>query len=66
MLFLAVFCGFLAEYRLEHKIEGDREKKYIQTFIEDLKVDTAAINRNLLFQKRNIIVKFGYNKVEYR
>jgi hypothetical protein len=52
MLFLAVFCGFLAEYRLEHKIEGDREKKYIQTFIEDLKVDTAAINRNLLFQKR--------------
>ena len=52
MLFLAVFCGFLAEYQLEHKIERDREKKFIQTFIEDLKVDTAAINRNLLFQKR--------------
>ena len=52
MLFLAVFCGFLAEYQLEHKIERDREKKFIQTFIEDLKVDTAAINANLLFQKR--------------
>jgi hypothetical protein len=52
MLFLAVFCGFLAEYQLEHKIERDREKKFIETFIEDLKVDTAAINRNLLFQKR--------------
>jgi hypothetical protein len=52
MLFLAVFCGFLAEYQLEHKIERDREKKFIQTFIEDLKVDTAAINKNLLFQKR--------------
>ena len=52
MLFLAVFCGFLAEYQLEHKIEKDREKKFIQTFIEDLKVDTAAINTNLLFQKR--------------
>ena len=52
MLFLAVFCGFLAEYQLEHMIERDREKKYIQTFIEDLKVDTAAINLNLLFQKR--------------
>jgi hypothetical protein len=25
MLFLAVFCGFLAEYQLEHKIERDRE-----------------------------------------
>ena len=51
MLFLAVFCGFLAEYQLEHKIERDREKKFIQTFIEDLKFDTAAINKNLLFRK---------------
>ncbi len=51
MLFLAVFCGFLAEYQLEHKIERDREKKFIQTFIEDLKVDTAAIHANLVFQK---------------
>jgi len=49
MLFLAVFCGFLAEYQLEHKIERDREKKFIQTYIEDLKVDTAAINRVLTF-----------------
>ena len=52
MLFLAVFCGFLAEYQLEHIIERDREKKFIQTFIEDLKVDTTAINANLRFQKR--------------
>ena len=52
MLFLAVFCGFLAEYQLEHIIERDREKKFIQTFIEDLKVDTTAINGNLRFQKR--------------
>jgi hypothetical protein len=50
MLFLAVFCGFLAEYQLEHKIERDREKKFIQTFIEDLKVDTAAIRANLDFR----------------
>ena len=52
MLFLAVFCGFLAEYQLEHIIERDREKKFIQTFIEDLRVDTTAINANLRFQKR--------------
>ena len=52
MLFLAVFCGFLAEYQLEHKIERDREKRFIQTFIEDLKVDTANINANLIFRKR--------------
>jgi hypothetical protein len=52
MLFLAVFCGFLAEYQLEHKIERDREKKFIQPFIEDLKTDTDNINRVLLFRKQ--------------
>ena len=36
MLFLAVFCGFLAEYQLEHKIEKDREKVYMQNMLEDL------------------------------
>ena len=29
MLFLAVFCGFLAENQREHMIEHQREKKYI-------------------------------------
>lgn len=52
MLFLAVFCGFLAEYQLEHVIEHNREKQFIQSFIEDLKIDTVSINRNLLFQDR--------------
>ena len=32
MLFLAVFAGFLAEYQLEHKIESDREKQFINSF----------------------------------
>ena len=41
MLFLAVFCGFLAEYQLEHKIERDRELQFMQTMAEDLKSDTA-------------------------
>ncbi|HSU29553.1 MAG TPA: hypothetical protein VLJ68_14295 [Chitinophagaceae bacterium] len=50
MLFLAVFCGFLAEYQLEHMIEHKREKQFIQSFIEDLKTDTAAINKNLVFR----------------
>jgi hypothetical protein len=47
MLFLAVFCGFLAEYQLEHVIENQREEKYIYSFIEDLKTDTAKINELL-------------------
>ena len=44
MLFLAVFCGFLAEYQLEHQIEKDREKQYMQSFLEDLSADTIMIN----------------------
>ena len=43
MLFLAVFCGFLAEYQLEHKIEKERGKQYIQSVYEDLKEDTASL-----------------------
>ncbi|HLF47543.1 MAG TPA: hypothetical protein VI548_14025 [Chitinophagaceae bacterium] len=44
MLFLAVFCGFLAEYQLEHKIERDREKEYIISMIEDLAADTSNLS----------------------
>lgn len=54
MLFLAVFCGFLAEYQLEHKIERDRENKFIQTYIEDLKSDTAAIRQNILYRQNKM------------
>jgi len=54
MLFLAVFCGFLAEYQLEHIIENQREKKYISSFIEDLRADTAFITQyvNSKIEKR--------------
>jgi hypothetical protein len=48
MLFLAVFCGFLAEYQLEHKIEKERARKYMYDMVENLKYDTIRYNRNLL------------------
>lgn len=54
MLFLAVFCGFLAEYQLEHVIERNREKEFIQSYIEDLKSDTAAIRPLLIFRKKKM------------
>ena len=44
MLFLAVFCGFLAEYQLEHKIEKDRDKQFIRSLAYDIKADTARMN----------------------
>lgn len=42
MLFLAVFCGFLAEYQLEHKIEKDRAKELARSFYQELKNDSAT------------------------
>ena len=44
MLFLAVFCGFLAEYQLEHTIEHQREKEYAFRLYEDTKADTSILN----------------------
>src|ERR1044071_643211 len=41
MLFLAVFCGFLAENQREHFIEHKREKEYIRSMLEDLRLDTV-------------------------
>jgi len=41
MLFLAVFCGFLAENQREHMIEHKREKQYINSLINDLQLDIA-------------------------
>jgi hypothetical protein len=43
MLFLAVFCGFLAEYQLEHKIEKDRANELAKSFYEELKNDSAVV-----------------------
>jgi hypothetical protein len=43
MLFLAVFFGMLAEYRLEHIIEHQREKKYIHSLIKDLEMDISSL-----------------------
>ena len=54
MLFLAVFCGFLAEYQLEHKIERDRERQFIATMISDLKDDTSIITRQIEYIDRGI------------
>jgi hypothetical protein len=43
MLFLAVFCGFLAENQREHMVEHQREKTYMNNLLQDLKRDTAAL-----------------------
>ena len=44
MLFLAVFCGFLAENQREHMVEHRREKKFMQSLASDLTADTLRLN----------------------
>jgi hypothetical protein len=46
MLFLAVFCGFLAENQREHMMEQRREKEYAKHLLADLRADS------LFFAKR--------------
>src|SRR6185436_16447095 len=53
MLFLAVFCGFLAENFREHRVEHNRERQYMQSIYSDLKKDTASFNNFADYLKLN-------------
>lgn len=44
MLFLAVFCGFLAEWQLEHVIEHSREKEYMESMVIDIHTDSLNLD----------------------
>ena len=54
MLFLAVFCGFLAEYQLEHKIEKDRELQFIQSLKIDLQDDISGLDTMIAFEHKGV------------
>jgi len=56
MLFLAVFCGFLAENIREHKVEKNREKQFIRSLISDLKDDTLIIKKHIASLEKSIIL----------
>jgi len=55
MLFLAVFCGFLAEWQLEHVIEHSREKEFIKSMIEDAQIDISNIERVSEANQKNLL-----------
>jgi hypothetical protein len=54
MLFLAVFCGFLAENFREHRVEKERGRQYALSFYEDLKEDTVRENYIIQFDEEKI------------
>jgi hypothetical protein len=47
MLFLAVFCGFLAENQREHMTEHQRAKVYAANLYQELIKDTTGINKTI-------------------
>src|SRR5262245_59056555 len=61
MLFLAVFCGFLAENEREHIVETKREKKYIQNLMQDLVRDT--VNYNITIGQRVQRERYAYQLI---
>ena len=46
MLFLAVFCGFLAENQREHMIESRSVKESMKEVVENLEYDTVRCSKN--------------------
>lgn len=60
MLFLAVFCGFIAENWREQLREHQREKQFIRSIVEDIKSDTLHSNKTILQLKR---IKSGIDSV---
>src|SRR6185436_15382811 len=57
MLFLAVFCGFLAENQREHIVEHRRAKVFGSNLYRELQIDTAMLN-NMIPWTRQLILKF--------
>jgi len=47
MLFLAVFCGFLAENQREHFVERHRSKEYAKSLLGDMRLDTGELRRGI-------------------
>jgi hypothetical protein len=60
MLFLAVFCGFIAENWREQLRDHRREKEFIRSIVEDIKSDTLQSNKTLLQLKK---IKSGIDSV---
>jgi hypothetical protein len=56
MLFLAVFCGFLAENYREHIVEREREKQYVESMIADLKSDQQVLVQHIVHLNEGILM----------
>ena len=62
MLFLAVFCGFIAESEREHMVEHQREKQYMRSMLEDLYSDATTIKR--VHDRASVQIRFIDSLIE--
>jgi hypothetical protein len=63
MLFLAVFCGFLAENQREHMVEHQREKKYIQSLHSDLEADISRLTDIVQLRNDRALMLDSFSKL---
>lgn len=54
MLFLAVFCGFLAENFREHQVEKERAHQFLQSLLVDVKTNVKNLDSLIQQDKRHI------------
>ena len=52
MLFLAVFCGFLAENQREHYIENQRAKALAKNLYKELLADSIAVQQKIAIRNK--------------
>ena len=62
MLFLAVTLGFFVENQREHLVEHQREKQFVQSLFNDIKADTANLDRiiNARTKKEHALDSLSY------
>ena len=54
MIFLAVTMGFFAESLREHLSDNSKEKEYIESLVQDLKVDQQVLSKNIVTMQSGI------------
>jgi len=65
MLFLAVFCGFLAENQREHYVEHQRETQYAGELYDEFFADSIAFTKKInarMDKERDCDYLYGYIK----
>lgn len=54
MLFLAVFCGFIAENAREHVADREKEHQYMSSMVRDIAKDTLELQRVMRINQKII------------